>query len=402
MLHEQSHPSSSSPIVIPMFKLGFVAKEASICLRCQYRLSLRRRPRSKQQQLHQQVRHFGLDRRLHQEQMPIKDVDSYDEASHAVPGSQPQPNFTVTFEPYKPPTKTVSFRRLSYLPPPKDSLGFESLGQPAEVLILKDRQERKDHEKPLEGSWPSQTGRDRPTEAMSSSDMLEKMKAEQGIIGIDQVCQNIDTVKAEWTRDASLPWEADGRVLTQRRYDEIVSRLYDGFTISQLAVYLERNEHKQLADPLDLYNQFSSTLYARSPWTSGTTEIWRSKAPAITELAQGETSAQVVVPDRAEKQASRKSMLIDRILRYCWRTRPKEDESSLGEMDIRLQPAHLELIVNHSEAFVGPRNLNANISQSEIFSSKFPRRMGQRSRHRVEIKSSASLPTTIRVLTYLN
>lgn len=333
-----------------MSRFGFAVQEASTCLRCQYRLSLRRRPRLKQQQLHRQVRHFGLDRRLHQEQTTIKDVDSYDETSYVASDSQPQPNFTVTYEPYKPPSKTVSFRRPSELPPIKDSLGFESLGQPAEVLILKDRQERKDREKPIRGSWPSQSGSDLPTEVMSPSDMLEEMNAERGIIGIDQVCRNIETVRDEWIRDDRLPWEATGSVVTKRRYDEVVSRLYNGFTISQLAVYLERNEKKQLADPLDLYNLFSSTLYARSPWTSGISDIWQSKAPAITELAEGSMGAKAFVPDRAEKQASRKSMLIDRILRYCWRTRPQEDESSLGEMDIRLQSAHLELIVNHSEA----------------------------------------------------
>lgn len=332
-----------------MSRFGSAVQEASICLRCQYRLSSRRRPRFKQQQLHPQVRLFGLDRLLHQEQTPIKDVDSYHEAPYVASDSHTQPNFTITFEPYKPPFKAVSFRRPTELPPLKDSLNFESLGQPAEVLILKDRQKRNDQEKPIQGAWLSQTGSDLPTEVMTSSDMLEEMNAERGIIGIDQVCKNIETVKAEWMRDARLPWEAPGGVVTKRRYHQAVSRLYDGFTISQLAVYLERNENQDLADPLDLYNLFSSTLYARSPWTSGTTDIWQSKAPPITELAQGRMSAKAVVPDRSEKQASRKSMLVDRILRYCWRIRPQEDESSLGEMDIRLQPAHLELIVNHSE-----------------------------------------------------
>lgn len=334
-----------------MSTLGFAGQEASICLRCQYRLSLRRRSRPKQRQIPQQVRHFGRDRRLHQEQTPVKDVDSYDQ-SFAPSQSQPQPNFTITYQPYKAPSKALSFRRLNDLPPPKDSLGFESLGQPAEVLILKDLQRRGHHDKPLQGTRSSQTGGDLPTEAMSSSDMLKEMNAERGIIGIDQVCKNIDALKDEWTRaltDLKLPWEATGSVVTKRRYDEVVARLSNGFTISQLAAYLDRNENMQLADPLDLHNQFSSTLYARSPWTPGTTDIWRSRAPTITELDQGGMSAEAVVPDKIEKQVPRKNMLIDRILRYCWRIRPKEDESSLGEMDIRLQAPHLELIVNHSE-----------------------------------------------------
>jgi len=336
-----------------MSKLGSTIQEATICLRCQHRLSLRRKPQPKQRQPPQQVRHFGLDRRLHQEQTPVKDLDSYDGSSHAASDYQPQPNFTITYEPYKAPSKTLSFRRLNEQPRHKDTLGFNSLGQPAEVLILKDRQESEDHDKPLKSSRSSQTSSDPQTEAMSSSDMLEKMNAERGIIGIDQVCKNIEAVKGEWTRDLTdlnLPWEAAGSVVTKRWYDELVSRLSDGFTISQLAVYLERNENMQLADPLDLHNQFSSTLYARSPWTPGTTDIWRSKSPEITELARDGLSTKAVILDKVEKQAPRKSILIDRILRYCWRIRPKEDESSLGEMDVRLQSAHLELILNHSEA----------------------------------------------------
>ncbi len=332
-----------------MSKLGSAAQEASICLRCQYRLSLRRKPRLKQQQLHQQVRHFELDRRLHQEQTPIKDVQSYDEASYTAPASQSQPNFTITYEPHKPRFNAVAFRKLGDLPQPKDRLGFESLGQPAEVLILKDQQGRKDYEKPLHSSRLSQTGDDPPIDAMSSSDMQEEMNAERGIISMDQVCQNIDTLRGQWLKDARLPWEASGSVLSRRRYDEVVARLYDGFTISQLAVYLGRNENKHLADPLDLHNQFWSTLYARSSWTSGTTDFWQSKAPPITEMTQDGVTATVALPNKVDKQASRKTMLVDRILRYCWRVRPKEDESSLGEMDIRLQSAHLEIIVNHSE-----------------------------------------------------
>lgn len=333
-----------------MSKLGFAAQDISICLRCQYRLSLRKRPRPKQPQNPQQLRSFVLGRGLQQEQSHHGNVDSHDETSYPPPESLPPPSFTITYEPHKPPHKAVSWKRVQGLLPPKDSLGVESLGQPAEVLILKNPQQRGNRVEPSNALWVSRADNDSATEMMSSADMLKEMNAERGIVGIDQVCKNIEDVKSEWAKYTNLPQEAPGSAVSRQRYDDVTSKLCKSFTMSQLVVYWERNKNTQLADPFDLHYQYSNTLYARSAWNPGTTDISNIKAPELMELVQDGMIAGSIVPDNMEKHALRKSMLVDRILHQCWRIRPKEDESSSGEMDIRLKGPHLELIVNHSEA----------------------------------------------------
>lgn len=320
-------------------------REASICLRCQYRLSLRRKPKLRQPPLTpHQIRHFGLGRGLHQEQTPIKDVDSYDEGSSTISNAPPQPDITVTYVPWKNPARVLSFRKPT---PPKDSLGFVSLGQPAEVLILKDQREREELDRYYRDVRSSETDADPPAESLSSSKMLEEMNAERGIIGIDQVCKNIDAAKEEWMKDSAqskLPWENTASVVTKRQYEEVASRLNKSFTTSQLAAYLYRNEDIEKLDPLDLHNQYRSNLYTRSSWKPGTTEIWQSRAPEVASIVRGSIGAKF---ETSEKHATKKGNLTDRILRSCWRIRPREDEKSIGEMDIRLHAEHLNLIINH-------------------------------------------------------
>lgn len=326
---------------LPMFKIGATFQEASICLRCQYRLSLRQRPRPKQPfpRAPLQIRHFEPGRRSFQEQVGVSDVDNYDDVV-----SKP----IITYEPYEPGSKDPQRRKNAYSSV-KNSLGVNALGEPAEVLIVGEKQQEANRKRDL--VWRSlRPSTEALGETMSSTEMIEEMDAERGIIDIDQVCKNIEAVKGSRTAKGELPWKAAEYTVSSKQYNKFETTLREGFTVRQLAAYLEKTAKLRPVDPMDLHTEYSCSLYARSSWRPGMTDLWGMRAP---QIMQGDQEKQ----GRSSKQGSQKSVIIDRIIRHCWRIRPQEDEAAVGEIDVRLQSPHLELIVNHSMI---PRQLQSS------------------------------------------
>jgi len=353
-----------------MYKLGSGVQERSICLRCLIRLGLRprHRPLPHHQRSPQTIRYFTASRRLWQEQADLGNTDNdqhttresvltyhpYDKGPirrnvekrlHFDPDGPGGLN--VTWEPTVPPSKTPdldkTFRHLSM----KDRLGIDSLGQPAEVLILRERHKQRGRIRPDVEREYSEPSDESPAAAMSSSDMLDEMNAERGIIDTDQVCKNIDIAKGEWIKEFNLPREITGSLLATKYYGGFASKLYNGFTMSQLATYLERNAQMHSLDPLDLHNEFSSALYSRSCWSAGTTDLLQIRAPNILNNDGIGASVGRAFQETSEEHVSPKLSLINAILRHCWRLRPEENETSIGELDIQLQSIHLQLIVGH-------------------------------------------------------
>ena len=353
-----------------MYKLGLGLQDGSICLRCLCRLSLQGRQRPQRQRDLQPIRRFALSRRLGQEQAdygashreqgaldePLISYHPYEKGPkrrnvekiyHFNPDIPGEP--TVEYNPTSPPSQIPDLPRGLRSFPVKDSLGLNSLGQPAEVLILRDSQEIDNEDGRFFQRQPSELNDETSPDTMSSSDMLAEMSSERGIIETAQVCKNIDAVKEEWLREFKLPWEDLGSVVAAQHYNEIASRLYEGFTASQLAAYLEKNPQTHPIDPLDLHNDFSCSLYARSCWNHGTTGIWRIRAPEIPEAGRQRVPIRKAVQEHSEEHVPYKRSLINGILHHCWGIRPRDDDSSVGELDIQLQKTHLELIVNHGE-----------------------------------------------------
>lgn len=328
---------------LSMFKLIPVAQDFPICLCCQYRLSLREGPRPGRRRptRHpQQLRRFTSGASLRQEQSSSHDVATDNGNLERVPIRYitevlpPDPNYRHGNEPST-----------------KDSLGFDVLGEPAEVLILRDKRK---HLRPesniprIRASGPDKNPDQKP---ITSSEMLKEMVVERGILDIDEACKNIESVKASWaTRTKSR--------ITGVAYQDLVSRLQEGFTKQQLGAYLNRAGKDPAADVFDLNVETSNSLYARSSWQLvGNTVLRKSKAPHITSnpLEGVSTKKEVSWKDRA--QGISKEVLVKRVLRQCWNITPKFQESSLGEMDIRLKKLHLNLILNHSKQLTEMKSL---------------------------------------------
>ena len=358
-----------------MFMLVSATQDCSICLRCQYRLSLRQRHRPSRRWptgYPQHLQRFATGVGLQQEPSSALDVAPDDDIIGRVPirySSKVLPS-------------NQHYRHEIGPPPTKDSIGFNVLGEPAEVLILHDKTRRFELESALARIRASGPDEDPNAEIISSSEMLQKMDAERGLIDLDEVCENIESIKALWmaTRKSSGSTSA---------YSKLAIKLQQGFTRQQLGAYLDRarNDLGARADSFDLDADFSSTSYARSSWKplgkippgaektrapklleivleNGNQDDLSKEAPS--RIAPAEESA--VEKDLSEDAASRKQVLqspssggarkkalVSSILRECWNFRPRGHESPLGQLDIRLRAPDLQLLLNHSKSLVNLR-----------------------------------------------
>ena len=319
-----------SAITISMLKLAPAAQDFSVCLRCQYRLGFRQGPRFGRRRPAgnpHQLRRLTSGPSLRQQQLSSSHDASIDNGDLK--------DAPIRFIPER--WRLDQNHRQGNEPPTKDSLGLNVLGEPAEVLILRDRKNQFQLDSKMARVRASGPNKNPAQEPISLSGMLEEMHAEKGIVDIDEVCKNIESVRVSWAA------RRRGSV-TGAAYNDLFSRLQKGFTKQQLGAYFNRAGKDPAADVFDLIVEFSNSLYARSSWELiGDTPLRKSKAPRIADPNEK------VVPGKEHGQGLSKDAWVKRILRHCWNISPISQETLLGELDIRLPKVHLNLILKHSK-----------------------------------------------------
>lgn len=333
--------STAQRAILSMFKFISAAQDYSICLRCQYRLSLRQgyRPDRRRPKEHpQQRRRFTSGPDLRQEQSSTH---------HAATDNGNLERAPIRY--YTEELHPSQIYRHGNEPPTKDSLGLNVLGEPAEVLILRDKHNQFRVGSNLARVHVSGPDKNPAQEPISSSGMLEEMDAERGIVDIDDVYNNIENVRHSWAART----KGD---ITGVAYKDLVSRLQEGFTKQQLGAYLDRAWRNPIADVFNLNVEYSNNLYARSSWQPvGHTLIRKSKAPKMTYNMSEEGFNEKDVSGTERRHGISKDDLVEQILRQCWNVTPKFQEFRLGELDLRLQKLHLNLILNHSKQIAKQR-----------------------------------------------
>ena len=302
-----------------MYEVETIFRKTFICIHCQLRLDLQKRPQVRPQCSLQSKRTFALGRRVLQEQVNDNDVEQVYEGAVSIP--------RIKYNPSKLRPRD-SEKRLSFIPT-KHSINYDRLGKPAEILVIRDRGR---NEKPTIELRPLETSDGPALETISSTGILNEMKAQRGIIDIDQACRNMDAVKDELLEYLGPSALDTPQMATMEKYRQLSSSLHDGFTSTQMAAYLERNAQAPSLDAaVDLHSGYSNKLYTRSSW--------------IPSTAFGGNAGNA---EQSKLHRTRKDVLVDSIIRHCWLIRPEEDDAVQGELQIQLQPVHFELIVNHS------------------------------------------------------
>ncbi|KAL8739103.1 MAG: hypothetical protein Q9181_000214 [Wetmoreana brouardii] len=241
----------------------------------------------------------------------------------------------------------------------RDALGITTLGRPAEVLRVQDRPPRSAERK----WWLFQT-RDstQPSspEPLTSSDILERVNSERGLVSAARANENIEALREEWLSGLKekdqLPTEAEC-------YD-LGKRLHDGFTAKQLLSYLNRETVSSPPDLMDLNEPFRSASITRSDWRVGTTffpgdagQRLQSAFPksGYTSDAAAKTSFYSEYTLSQESRYSKvplKYTAVNKIMRQYWHIKSREELQSVGQVDIQLPEVHSELIASHKRGIL--------------------------------------------------
>ena len=326
-----------------MFKLVPAAQEVSICSRCQYRLSVRQGPQPghRRRNGYQQLRRFTSGASLQQQPASVH----HDAAKDDYLGGRAPIRYSS-----EEPVLDANYRHRLW-PPKKDSLGLHVLGEPAEVLILRDKHRRFQLDSAMAKIRASGPDKNPDSQPISSSEMLEEMDAERGKINNKEACKNIERVRELWAA------KTNGDI-NQDQYSDLVSRLQVGFTREQLVAYLDRFGQDQTAEPYNLGFTLSSALYARSSWRVLGSIRPSDRACRAPTLRKSKSKKQLLKRDGGNGLG--KDALAKMIIRHCWNIKTNSQDSSLGELDMRLQDKHFDLILNHSRQLANPRVHSSN------------------------------------------
>ena len=352
---------------------SLLQQEAFVCLPCQYRIaagnrrvSLLERCRSRKSQR----RKLTTQGPFLQEHIDVeKDHHSYDAVLQDVSSSKPRYNQEETDiqlpddrgETGHPWDAGYFFKRANLYS--SDTLGVTSLGKPAEVLRVRDRSRAPDGLQ--RKGWFLRTknndhpGSPEPLTSLVSSDILERVKSEQGLISTARAHENIDDLKQSWLsglREKDMP-------PTESECYDLGEKLYDGFTIKQLLGYINRKTSSNPPDLLDLSRPYRSNALIRTAWRAGTTlfpadaiqRIGTSIAELDIELGLLPRPVYTEASISYEKRNSKDTLkhhLVKKILWKCWNIKPRAALDVVGEIDVRLDEASLELITNHSRSFL--------------------------------------------------
>ena len=334
--------SAPRPVTFSMFSILSPAQDLSICLRCQYRLSIRQGPRPGRQRhkrFSQQRRCFAVGTSQRQEASTAHDAATDD----GIVGKPLVRYLAEEASPYQQ-------HRHESGPPTKGTLGLNVLGEPAEVLILREKQKRFELDKAMAMIRASGPDKNPSPESISSSQMLEMFAAERGIIDIDDACKNIESLRTSLAAAKKGPINEDV-------YKDLALKLHQGFTKRQLQAYWDRTTSDLPDERFDLDVDFANTVYARSSWqlVENTTRSENTpladrqpRTPMIIMSSDAELAEDLTLKKRNFGVVLKES-LVRRILRRCWKIKPSVPESSRGEVDLRLTPLHLKLISKHSK-----------------------------------------------------
>lgn len=305
-----------------MFPTTAIAHNLSICLRCQYRLSVQRtqQKRPRLPLVHLVSRLLTSRASIYQHILQPKDLALSDE--HVTEGQSKD----WLFDKYH-----------------KAFLDINALGKRGEVLVMADDLTKEEKDDAFEKKEAVNS-----SVAMDASQIIDKIDGETGMVGSERVAENLENIRLIWTQDQS-------KAPTVSEFEELAKSLYDGFTKRQLLHYFLslRDQDSQS----ELLGAFGTDLYKRSQWTPGSTHFPGDALKRLNDLKaeiQAKKGSNKVLKPFLKYRMIRenKHIIVDRILRQRWHLRTQEDLKTSGELDIWLSRDHLKVLLIHRKNLI--------------------------------------------------
>lgn len=231
-----------------------------------------------------------------------------------------------------------------------EELPVHSLGQPTKVIVLRDAQSMR--------YVPS-----RPLDEMEKGgtvDILAQFNSERGLVGRDEVNDNIESLRPQ------------KNMMSWKGIRSVEDELGDGFTMAQLLWYIECFEkqrmaakgEKSIADgptyapQKELHDNAQSLalgaeetsqsanqlldakgqnlIIRESPWMPGTSD-------------QGDHFDESALRGYVSESFTPKQRVVMNLMRLCWNIEAKKFSTSVGEVELVVGSADLELLISPSK-----------------------------------------------------
>ncbi|POS78322.1 hypothetical protein DHEL01_v203283 [Diaporthe helianthi] len=216
-------------------------------------------------------------------------------------------------------------------------LGIESLGRPAEVIVLREGRQRE---------------RTRPVAAISEELTDDSLKIEdwleqQEILSPDEVMKNIHGLKPE------------RRIVSAREYKSLFNTLFDGFTISQLGKYVVWHREQPILETIkdEVFGEDNAiseepAIPAGMPpkhrdyaWMTDEAH-WTPHVDGAVEEAHYPLAGYIM------KSMPPKQRLVVQLLRECWDISIQELLDGNGRIDIRLRDMEFKLLTLGAQSWL--------------------------------------------------
>jgi hypothetical protein len=191
----------------------------------------------------------------------------------------------------------------------REKLDVDVFGEATEVIVLRDSKISKIRHRYEEDA-----------EAREGIDILAKLDEERGLVGQEEVERNINDFRPSNER----------RPRTREQFSELLTGLQSGFTVSQLARYLQAHGQKDTAAP---QLRSTSLILRISPWMPGISE---SNDPLDSDQLRGYDL----------QSYTSKQRLVLRLLRECWKLELPFVEEGIGQIEVELNPGDLDLLLS--------------------------------------------------------
>lgn len=211
-------------------------------------------------------------------------------------------------KPQRPSKRSKKGLRHTWKPPRVAELGVWSMGKPAEVLVLKDR------DRHVLAAAADEAERYRAAEPR----ILEALHAENLPLSSESVKQSLDQIR--------LPYQSMSKALTAKDRTDLTKKLMDGFTQYQLQSYCLEGDGSNLA------------IFAGILATDGGTERQTVGPIKKIENLGHETIAPKVLP------RLRKAVLVKYIVKQKWALSTFDDEHAKQPVSVSLRK--LEYMLN--------------------------------------------------------
>lgn len=301
------------------------APSAFVCLRCEAQLARRSLPRFAQQRSHVQfsssARHGGGD-----------DGDARD----ALTQLEPRPLKIIKEREL---LDRVRRRKGKTIRETSARLGgIKTLGDDAEILLLKELADPED----LAGKEAAAMLHKKMT-PLEVPDIAASLQEESKVLSPHEIHRQIENLRPKIHGDPQ-----DEQHVSQATFAKLMKILTTGFTYPQLSAFYSiaknverRKVYQKVIDGLKGDKGTTKRPVVRSEWQPGTTNIQR-RLPGVD------------VTLRPPKQPVSKQLLVDSILRDCWKLVLLEEMEAPGEIELSLQPWQITLLnVGESDTFLG-------------------------------------------------